>query len=159
MRPRRAPGRPTDGTPAMPASDAQRAKTAQRRAQCLEMVLAGARWDTIADKLGYAGKAAACKDFQRAMDAAKATTAASAAQIRDLELLRLDRLQAAFWRPAMRADHRAGRVVLDVHDRRVKLLDLTGSQKTLDNAVDAWVEHLRGGELSAEDQAALDAVA
>lgn len=145
----------------MSASRKQRAATAERRAKCLEMRLGGARWDEIAERLHYAGKAAAYKDFERAMEAAREAQAETATMLKNVELARLDRIQRAFWMRAMSGDHRAGKVVLDVHDRRVRLLDMTGAQRAMDNAVDAWVEHLTGGAagLDPGDAAALHAVA
>lgn len=142
----------------MPASDEQRLKTAQRRAKNLEMRLAGARWEQIAEALEYASKAAACKDFTRALEQTRSVVAMRVGELKEIELLRLDRLQAGVWPKAVRGDVKAADVALKVHDRRVRLLDLTGAQKTVDNAVDAWVEHLRSGGLDPEDQAALDAV-
>ncbi len=59
----------------------------------------------------------------------------------------------------MRADHRAGRVVLDVHRERVRLLGLDAAQRTVDNAVDAWLDHLTRGDDDDGDAAALAAVA
>ncbi len=143
----------------MPASDAQRLKTAERRAQCLALKLAGVGWDQIAERLGYAGKAAACKDFGRALDAARGTLVLNAQELREVDLMRLDRVQAGSWKRALGGDHKAADTVLKCHDRRVKLLDLTGAQKAMDNAVDAWIEHLRGPALDPADQAALDALA
>lgn len=145
----------------MPASREQRAKTAERRTKCLAMRLAGASWDQIAKTLEYANKSAACKDFLRAMEATQAELAENATLLRQIELARLDRVQAAFWPAALRADHRAGRVVLDVHDRRVKLLGLDAAQRTVDNAVDAWIDALSSGSagLDPGDAAALAAVA
>lgn len=145
----------------MPASKAQQAATADRRARNLQMRLGGATWDQIADRLEYASKAAACKDFDRALAATRNTLAENAAQLREIQLLRLDRLQAAFWPRAMSGDHHAGKVCLDVHRERVKLLGLDAAQRTLDNAVDAWLTHLGGAAdtLDPGDAAALAAVA
>lgn len=143
----------------MSASTAQQAATAERRTRNLSMRLGGASWDMIAAQLGYAGKAAACKDFQRALAATRASMEISAAELREVELLRLDRVQAGSWTSAMKGDHKAADTVLKCHDRRVKLLDMTGAQRAMDNAVDAWIEHLRDGDLDEADQAALDAVA
>lgn len=143
----------------MSASRAQRAVTAERRAKCLALVLAGATWDTIAERLDYRDKGAACKDFTRALQATQAEVSANAATLRQVELLRLDRLQAGFWPRALAGDHRAGKVVLDVHDRRVRLLGLDAAQRTLDNAVDAWLSHLGGAGIDDADAEALAAVA
>lgn len=135
--------------------------TAERRAQNLAMRLAGASWDRIADQLGYADKAAACKDFTRALQAARSKLDDQVTTLKVVELLRLDRLQAAFWTRALSGDHRAGKTVLEVHDRRVRLLKLDADQAKADNAVDAWLGHVAGelGGLDAEDAAALAAIA
>lgn len=146
----------------MPPSRNQRASTADRRRRCLNLRIAGATWDTITRELKYSSKGAACKDFTRAMEAARNEARETATELRELELMRLDRVQAGFWAGAVAGDHRAGKVVLDVHDRRVRLLGLDAAQRTMDNAVDAWINHLDGGGdtgLSAEDAAALADVA
>ncbi len=146
----------------MPASREQRAQTAERRAKCLQMKIAGATWDQIAAALSYSNRAAACKDYLRAMEATQAAVTENATLLRQLELARLDRLQAAFWTGALRGDHRAGRVVIDVHRERVKLLGLDAAQRTVDNAVDAWIDHLTTAPstgLSPGDAEALAAVA
>lgn len=145
----------------MPASKQQRALTAERRARNLQMRLGGASWAQITAVLEYSGTAAACKDFLRAMQANQAAIAENATLLRQIELARLDRVQAAFWAAAMRGEHRSGRVVLDVHRERVKLLGLDAAQRTVDNAVDAWLDHLagNGAGLDPGDAAALAAVA
>jgi hypothetical protein len=143
----------------MPASRAQRAQTAQRRARCLQMRLAGVAWDQIADLLGYASKGAACKDFDRAMKDALAEQRATAEQFRDLELMRYDRLTAAVWPAASKGEVKSVRAALDISRERVRLLGLDAAQRTVDNAVDAWIGHLAGGGLDADDAAALAAVA
>jgi hypothetical protein len=142
----------------MPASRTQRALTAERRSKNLQMRLAGAGWDLIAERLEYANRAAACKDFLRAMAATQAATAENAALLRQVELLRLDRLQSGFWSRALAGDAKAGRVVLDVHKARVSLLGLDATQRTLDNAVDAWLQHLGGAGMDPGDAEALAAV-
>lgn len=143
----------------MPASREQRAATAARRAQNLSMRLAGIGWDQIAEKLKYSSKAAACKDFLRAMEAAEASSTESATLLKKMQRLRLERLTAAFWPGMMKGDAKAGRMVLDTLRERSRLDDLTGAQKTIDNAVDAWLDHVTGGgDLHPEDAAALAAV-
>lgn len=139
----------------MAASKAQQMTTAQRRAQNLTLRLAGLGWDAIAERLGYSGKAAACKDFTRALDAARSTVKQTADEALEIEMLRLDRLQQAFWRPAMSADPKAGKLVLEIIDRRVKYKDMTGAQRNANNAVDAWVASLAAGGLDVADQQAL----
>jgi hypothetical protein len=113
----------------MPASKAQRTKTAERRAKAVSMKIAGADWDTIAEALGYASKGAACTDVTRALEAATAEQQRNAEVLLYLELARLDRLQRAFWPAALKGDEGAARTVLGCIDRRVKLLKLEPPQR------------------------------
>jgi hypothetical protein len=113
----------------MPASKAQRAATARRRQQAIALRLAGASLDTIAAQLGYAGRAAVCVDLGRALDIALADQARDAEALRQLELMRLDRLQAATWGRAMTGDPGAVMAALRVIDRRCKLLGLDAPQR------------------------------
>lgn len=136
----------------MPASAAQRAKTAERRRKAVEMRLSGLDWQTIADKLKYASRGAANKDVSRAVDLLTREVVTAAAELRDLELLRLDRLQAAMWRDAMNGDDKAVRAILRIMDRRARLLGLD-TPKTikhvmtteLDERIEALTERLRQG--------------
>lgn len=125
------------------------------------MRLAGASWDQITERLEYASKGAACKDFLRAMQANQASIAENATLLKQIELMRLDRLQAAFWGQAAKGDTKAGRMCLDIHKARVALTGIDAAQRSLDNAVDGWLAHLGGGDdsLDPDDAAALDAVA
>lgn len=108
----------------MPPNKAQRARTAQRRNQAIQLRLAGAEWQQIADTLGYSDRAAANKDVTRALDAAVREQDASAEVLRETELQRLDRLQRGLWTAAIAGDPRAVETVLRVMDRRMKLLGL-----------------------------------
>jgi hypothetical protein len=134
----------------MPASKAQRAKTAERRHKAVEMRLSGLDWQTIADKLGYASRGAANKDVARAVDLLTREVVTAAAELRDLELLRLDRLQAAMWSDAMAGDDKAVRAILRIMDRRARLLGLDAAKtiKTvmtteLDERIAALTERMR----------------
>lgn len=108
----------------MPASKAQRAKTADRRGKAIALRLAGMDWQTIADRLDYSSRAAACVDVNRALEANLAEQSQAADTLRETETLRLDRLQAAAWPSAVKGDLKAIETVLKVIDRRVKLQGL-----------------------------------
>lgn len=108
----------------MAASKAQRAVTAERRAKAITLRLAGMDYSTIADRLGYSNRAAACKDITRALAVNLAELGRTADELREVELTRLDRLQAAAWAPAVGGDLRSIETVLRVIDRRCKLLGL-----------------------------------
>lgn len=124
----------------MPASRAQQARTAERRRQAIAMALAGADWDTIADRLGYASRGAAHTDVTRAMEKAAAEAIRDADVLRHIELARLDRIQVAYWVRALGGrdpdtgitrppDPDAARVVQWCIDRRCKLLGLDAAIK------------------------------
>jgi hypothetical protein len=129
----------------MPASRAQRAKTAQRRTEAIKLRLAGVDFDTIAARLGYASRGAACTDINRALEQAVAEQTASADVLRHEELQRLDRLQAGLWTAAAGGDTKAVDSVLRIIDRRCKLLGLDAPQRheviTMD-AVEAEIKRL-----------------
>lgn len=129
----------------MPASKAQRAKTAERRAKAVAMRLAGVDYETIAQRLGYASRGAAYTDIDRALQARLVEQHQGADVLRQQELARLDRLQAAAWTAAASGDLKAIETVLKVVDRRCKLLGLDAPVRhevvTLD-AIDAEIARL-----------------
>lgn len=129
----------------MPASKAQRASTAKRRADAIAFKLAGLSYDVIAERLGYASRGAACTDIQRALEASLRE------QARDLEVWRhelvlgLLRLKAAMWPAAMAGDTKAADVVVRISDRLSKL---TGADAAIRHevitigAIEAEIERL-----------------
>ncbi|MFF4409825.1 hypothetical protein [Streptomyces sp. NPDC001404] len=114
----------------MPASKAQRAATAQRRAQAIALRLAGMDYQTISERLGYADRGAASKDVHRALESALEAESAAAETLRELEVQRLDRMQAAAWAKAAKGDLKAIETVLKVIDRRARLLGLDKPART-----------------------------
>jgi hypothetical protein len=99
----------------MPASRAKRADTAQRRRQAIDMRMAGASYQRIADELGYTSRGAACQDISRALEQAVAEQTQSVEAYREEELQRLDLLLAEAW-AILKRDHLTvshGRVVYD----------------------------------------------
>lgn len=129
----------------MPASRAQRAITAERRSKALQMRLAGLQYQQIADALGYADRAAACKDITRALELHQREAAQSTELLRTAEAARLDMLQQAMWPEAMAGAVRPAETVLKIIDQRIRLFGLGQTQKVIDSAVDAWLQHLTGG--------------
>lgn len=113
----------------MPASKAQRTKTAERRSKAVKLRIAGADWDTIATTCGYASRGAACTDVSRALEAQTAELLRDVDVLRHMEITRLDRLQAAFWTAAIGGDVDAARTVFGCIDRRVKLLGLNAPER------------------------------
>lgn len=69
-------------------------EVAERRAKAVKLRLAGKTWQAIVDELGYASTGAAHTDVKRALDAARKDLALVTEQHRELELQRLDDLEA-----------------------------------------------------------------
>lgn len=114
----------------MPASKAQQATTAKRRAQAIALRLAGMDFETIADRLNYANRQAATRDFHRAIAAARLEERQAVENLREVEGQRLDRLQAAVWAKAIKGDLKAVETVLKVIAQRSRLLGLDAPVKT-----------------------------
>lgn len=105
----------------MPASRARRAATSERRAKAIAMHIAGADWQAIADALGYASRGAAHTDVTRALEANRKAEAEQVEALRQLTVLRYDRLQAAYWPKALKGDVKAAEVVLKCLAGRAKI--------------------------------------
>lgn len=138
----------------MTSQRAIRAATAQRRTEAIRLRLAGTDWQAIADQLGYADRGAACKDVTRALEANLLAQRASGDELREMELMRLDSLQAAAWPKAMQGDVRAIESCLKILDRRAKYLGLDAAIKlevlTID-ALDAQIARLEAELAAAGD--------
>src|SRR5436309_14392836 len=98
----------------MAPSKAQKAATAQRRAQAIQLRMAGMIYEDIAARLGYSSRQAAARDIQRALDIARGEQHAAAAHCIALDLMRLDRLQTAAWPEALRGDPTMTATVLKI---------------------------------------------
>jgi len=137
----------------MPTPKAKRAEVAERRQKAIALRLAGMDWQTIAGRLGYADRGSACKDVARALEANLAEQSQAADTLREVESLRLDRLQAAAWPAAVKGDLKAIETVLKVIDRRARL-------HGLDHPVRTEITGADGGPLAfqAVDPAELEAL-
>ncbi|MEU9014258.1 hypothetical protein AB0D12_31715 [Streptomyces sp. NPDC048479] len=114
----------------MPASKAQQAATAKRRASAIALRLAGMDFDTIADRLEYASRQAASKDVCRALDANRLEEKEQVEQLRHVEGLRLDRLQAAVWPKAIKGDLKAVETVRRLIAERIRLFGVAEPVRT-----------------------------
>jgi hypothetical protein len=124
----------------MGSSPRQRLTAAQRRKQALALQLAGVDLRTIADEVGYADASAAKKAIDRAVEESIAREKEDTDALRRAEIMRLDRVQAAFWSPAVKdRDKKAAEIVLKCIRGRI---DLSGL------AAPAKVEH--SGEVTTE---------
>lgn len=125
----------------MAASRAQQAQTAERRAQAIQLRLSGMDWETIAQQLGYANRAAACKDVSRALEASREAARKAGEDLRALELARLDRMQAALWARVLKGDTKAADTVLRLMQRRARLAGLEAEQSG-GSEVDRWLDSM-----------------
>lgn len=98
---------------------------AQRRKQALGLWIAAVDLRTIADQVGYADASAAKKAIDRAIAESIAREQQDTDALRRDEIMRLDRVQAAFWSPAIKdRDKKAAEIVLKCIAYRVDLRGL-----------------------------------
>lgn len=94
---------------------------AERRRQAIELRIAGATYDQIAQTVGYASKSAAWKAVNKGI---ADIPREAANELRTMELERMDRLTRAAWTKALRGDVPSIRAVLEISRDRAKLLGL-----------------------------------
>jgi hypothetical protein len=108
---------------------AKRVTVARRRTLAVQMKLAGATWQQIADRLGYASRGAAHTDVGRALAAQLEEQNEVVEELRHLEVMRLNRLQVAAWTDAINGDLRAIDTCLRIIAHRCRLLGLFAPMK------------------------------
>lgn len=124
----------------MGSSPRQRLSAAERRKQAFGLWLAGVDLRTIAGQIGYADASAAKKAIDRAIEESIAREKEDITALRRAEVMRYDRLQAAFWTPAVKdRDKKAADIVLKCIAGRERLQGL---------AAPAKIEH--SGEVTTE---------
>lgn len=109
-------------------ASSSRAVALQRQVFALEARRQGKTYQQIADTLGVT-KTSAHRYVIKAMDALQLEIGDEAAHLRDLELARLERMHEKAWAKFDAGDLAAGRLVLQVMDRRVRLLGLAAPVK------------------------------
>lgn len=100
-----------------PSAD-ELAQERQRELRAVELALSGLSYSEIAVELGYADKSGSWNAVRRALDRAEQP---KVAEYRNLENARLDRLQQAWWTPALEGDEKAAKIVLRIFERRARL--------------------------------------
>ena len=93
----------------------------ERHLQALELRKAGVTYEVIAGQLGYANASGARKAV---LSALKATLREPAAELRELELARLDAMLLPLWRRVQAGDEKAIDRALRIMERRARLLGL-----------------------------------
>lgn len=111
----------------VPASKKQQLATAKRRAQAVELRLAGLTFQQIADQLGYSGRDSARIDIDRAYEAMVIERNHNLDVLKEEQLAILARMRRAVWPAAIQGDTKAVDIVLKIVDRTSKLLGLDPS--------------------------------
>jgi len=104
----------------------RRLQALERHLAALELRKAGATYQMIADKLGYASAKGAHKAVASAL---KATLREPADGVRELEITRLDAALLAIWRRVQNGDDRAIDRLLGIMKRRSELLGLAAPKQ------------------------------
>jgi hypothetical protein len=107
------------------------ALAAWRRTRAVELATQDFTYQQIADELGYANRGTVHRIVQRALES-RLTEGVD--QLRDLEIDRLDAMQAALWQAASAGDTQAATAIVKIIDKRCRLLGLypaTGQQARL----------------------------
>lgn len=95
----------------------------ERRGRALELHLAGASYQAIANALGYGNKGTAYAAVQKALkDAQSEQAAAAVAEHAQSELARLDAMLTGLWPKARKGDLGAVDRVLKIEERRAQIL-------------------------------------
>ena len=111
-----------------------------REEHALSLRRAGLSYQAIADEIDVKDRGTARAIVKRALGR---TLQEPAAEVRELEADRLDRLQSAVWTKALRGDLGAVDRVLRVMDRRAKLLGLDHADGIAERALQLEAEKVR----------------
>ena len=129
---------------------ARNAQIEVRELKALDLRLAGASYRQIGVQLSVS-HVQAFRDVQRVL---REIAKEPALEVRAVELGRLDKLMLAHWPRAIRGDVKATTLVLQIMDRRVRLLGLDSPQKI---DITGWIREMAKREGLDPDQAVRDA--
>lgn len=121
----------------------------ERAYQAYTLRIAGHDWSAIASRVGYDSATVANRKVKHLIDKAhKAVTDDRRMEIVELELARLDALQAAVWDSALSGDVRSVDSALKVMMHRARLLQLgeesqAATSRTIIITSDEYVEQLK----------------
>lgn len=120
---------------------------AERDSKALDLRRAGVPVPRIAEQLGFTSGALAQKGIERALDAQGTTF--DPAEVRALELDRLDRLQQAVWVKAVKGDLKAVETAQKLTEARVRLAGIAArGESVMTESFDATVGAL---DIQSED--------
>ena len=132
------------------ASSERTAEIEARQLQALDLRLAGASYRQIGNQLNVS-HVQAMRDVAT-MIAEYASEPADV--VRKAEVARLDKLMLAHWPSAIKGDHKATQTVLQIMDRRARLLGLDAPQRI---DVTGWIREMARREGLDPDAAVKDA--
>jgi hypothetical protein len=96
----------------------------------VKLRIAGASYEQIAEKLGYKHSDSAMRATRRAVEQLYELTQEELEQVLKLDLARLDVMQLVYWEKATRyGDEKAGKLILDIMQKRQELLGISSSGK------------------------------
>lgn len=110
--------RPKKGRVGIQQTVDELAATREKERQAVELALAGANLEQIAQAVGYADKSGASRAIHRSLDRHEAP---AVQEMRALENARLDRLQTVLWPTAMAGDLKAIDRLLRLFERRARM--------------------------------------
>lgn len=108
-------------------NSAKNVTIAMRHNQAIELRIAGATFQQIADTLGYGSPSAASKAISSGLTR---MLQEPAEKLREIERERLDRAQAAIWKRVLGGDEKAIDAFIRISKRRGDLLGLDAPKKT-----------------------------
>jgi hypothetical protein len=114
----------------------------KREHDAVQLALAGATYQQIADQLGFSSRGNAWRTVQRVLARVDAEDAAA---LRTVEGGRLDRMQTAVWANAVKGDVKAVGAVLRIMERRARLFGLDAPIQVdarISDATDAQIAEL-----------------
>lgn len=101
----------------------------ERQTKAVALRLAGLGYQEIADQLDYPSRTHAFADVEAAITLRAQDGTRTVDSLRETEVMRLDRLQAAAWAKALAGDYKAIELSLKIIDRRCKLLGLDAPER------------------------------
>jgi hypothetical protein len=124
----------------------------ERDTKAVELRTAGADYDTIAQRLGYGSRSHA---FEAVNNLLKERATEPAAELRQMEADRLDKLMLAHWSAATKGDIKKTEIVLRLMQRRAELLGLNRPVAIEESGEQHIViEHVYGALPKADDATA-----
>ena len=120
-------------------SSVRRIRTTEKTLEALELRKRGMNYTQIGKKLGC-NRSTACRYVLSELENLADKCREEAAQVRDLELQRLDALYLKAWEAVEEGDLPAIDRCLRVQERRAKLLGLDAAEKIEHSGTLSWVE-------------------